>query len=111
MRGVLAVRLLRQVHWIRRLFKNLYLTSSTSRPVRTLQNGLKLVNKEKIANFLSPERKRSFKMLRRHNIDSNSLVELSKIHEHDDEDDDDSTIRDMHSIDSGCANVSPKKCH
>lgn len=111
MRGVLAVRLLRQVHWIRRLFKNLYLTSSTSRPVRTLQNGLKLVNKQKIANFLSPERKRSFKMLRRQNIDSNSLVELSKIHEHDNEDDDDSTIRDMHSIDSGCANVSTKKCH
>jgi len=92
MRGVLAVRLLRQVHWIRKLFKNLYVTSSTSRPVRSLQNSLKLVNRQKIVSFLSPERKKSF--LRRYD-NSKSKVELSKIREDDDELDHDRLVQSL----------------
>jgi len=113
MRGVLAVRLLRQVHWIRKLFKNLYLTSSTSRPVRSLKKGLKLVNKQQIAKFLSPQgKKRYFRILKRkNNVDSDTL--LSKIHENDEDFDDDDdnvgALRLVKSVVTGNINKSPKK--
>lgn len=118
MRGVLAVRMLRQIHWIRKLFKNIYVTSSTSRPVKSLRRVSSLVNRENIASFLTPPRR--LRQIRRRSIRSTSAPSNSSSYDeydhlgdiHEDEcdyydDDSDSNVKDVHTVARGNIVMTP----
>merc|ERR1712157_508045 len=83
MRGVLAVRALRQIHWIRKLFKNAYVSSASSaKKIKKIVSVEKLSNfvDSKVVTFLTPPRSRQgHALFNTYSSENNDLYQIEEL--------------------------------